>query len=67
MVETIRDPTNCPNCGKTATGKTAIFTFFGLRTMQDGLIREQSWCRKCRSGSTRFGGLEMDYSEVKFQ
>jgi len=67
MVEAIRDPTNCPSCGITATGKTAILTFFGFRTMQDGVIREQSWCRKCRSGSKTFGELEMDFGEVPFQ
>ena len=44
----IRDPTNCPNCKLVSRGIVSIYVDFGLRNMKDGIVREQSWCRKCR-------------------
>jgi len=45
----LKDPTNCPHCGKIASGHMSIKNNFGLRNMGDGTVRVQSWCRKCRS------------------
>jgi len=45
----IRDPTSCPNCGLEASGHSEIVERFGLRLMEDGVTRVQSWCRECRS------------------
>ncbi|WP_081442843.1 hypothetical protein [Scardovia inopinata] len=39
------EPTReCPNCGKTKP-----ISEFGYRSMSDGKIRNQSWCRECRA------------------
>lgn len=46
--QVIRDPTNCPHCGRITSGKPAIHSFFGFRKMADGITRVQSWCRECR-------------------
>jgi len=48
MVDIIRDPTNCTNCGIGAAGMIAILSLFGLRNMGDNTRRVQAWCRKCR-------------------
>jgi len=45
----IKDPTACPNCQKTAMGYDSIVQNFGLRSMSDGIIRVQSWCKECRT------------------
>jgi hypothetical protein len=40
---------------------------FGLRKMADGAIRNQPWCRTCRSGATekpRRGSAEIEESSV---
>lgn len=36
----------CPKCRKTRP-----LSLFGLRKMADGAIRNQPWCRTCRSGA----------------
>lgn len=36
----------CPKCHKTRP-----LSLFGLRKMADGAIRNQPWCRNCRSGA----------------
>ena len=42
------DNVKCPRCNKTAHARQEIEKLFGFRNM-DGLIRPQSWCRKCRT------------------
>ena len=49
-------PGMCPHCGISAYSLSEIITKFGLRRMFDGIIRKQSWCRRCRS-SANFGGM----------
>jgi hypothetical protein len=49
----IHDPTSCPNCGLGANGFDEILTNFGLRNMNNGSVRVQSWCRSCRNYSRR--------------
>ena len=49
----IQDPTDCPNCGLIASGLDDITVNFGLRNMDDGSVRVQSWCRNCRNYSRR--------------
>lgn len=49
----INDPTSCPHCGKSAEGRAAIETEFGLRNMGDDTIRVQSWCKECRTKYSR--------------
>lgn len=44
----VKDPTFCPNCGDSASGISEIMEKFGLRTMDEGIIRVQSWCKQCR-------------------
>jgi len=44
----IKDPTYCPACGTGASGSSEIVKKFGLRTMEDGVTRVQSWCKGCR-------------------
>ena len=39
----------CPRCNKTAHTRQEIEKMFGFRNT-DGLIRSQSWCKKCRGG-----------------
>ena len=42
-------PWICPNCEQTrAESKDELIEKFGLRKMQNGTIRNQSWCRRCR-------------------
>ncbi len=39
------EPTRvCPHCGEEKT-----LSDFGFRNMGNGKIRNQSWCKKCRS------------------
>jgi len=38
--------------------KTRPLSLFGLRKMADGAIRNQPWCRTCRSGAGAKGGRE---------
>lgn len=38
----------CPHCDKVANNKAKVEELFGLRTMGDGVIRVQSWCKECR-------------------
>lgn len=40
----------CPACGKFVRTRHKIEKEFGFRTV-DGIIRPQSWCKKCRSKS----------------
>ena len=49
----ITDPTDCPNCRKVAMDAVTIFEIFGFRTMGDGTVRVQSWCKLCRKQSKR--------------
>jgi len=38
----------CPQCDRRAYSATAVEEQFGYRTMYDGTVRVQSWCRECR-------------------
>ena len=38
----------CPNCGKVAHGEDEIEEYFGYRSVGDGKVIPQSWCRDCR-------------------
>ena len=49
----MRDSTLCPHCLKTATGLDSIIKYFGLRNMDDGVTRVQSWCKDCRNKSQK--------------
>lgn len=43
------EPTRiCPNCGQKKG-----FSLFGWRKMSNGTVRNQSWCKKCRSSSNK--------------
>ncbi len=42
-----RERASCPKCGRTAESRQTIEKEFGFRTI-DGIIRAQSWCRRCR-------------------
>lgn len=42
----------CPQCGKTAYGRTEIDELFGYR--YEGTT-PQSWCKECRSAGSRCG------------
>ncbi|WP_101009320.1 hemagglutinin [Nitrosotalea sinensis] len=53
MKEVLKDPTSCPHCGTGTSGRSAIQSIFGLRSMGDGTVRVQSWCKKCRKNSSR--------------
>ena len=45
-------PWRCPNCNKTnANTREELEEKFGMRKMADGVIRNQSWCRRCRYGN----------------
>lgn len=44
----IADPAICPHCRVEASGLDSIISLFGLRNMQDGTVRVQSWCVNCR-------------------
>ncbi len=48
----IKDPAMCPHCFRTAAGHESIIKNFGLRNMDDGTTRVQSWCRDCRKRIT---------------
>jgi len=45
---TAKTAARCPSCRKTAVGRQGIEKEFGFRTI-GGVIRPQSWCKKCRS------------------
>ena len=47
----IPNSTSCPQCSLIASELQTIFDKFGLRKMNDGTIRTQSWCRNCKSNS----------------
>jgi len=49
----VQDPTSCPSCALGSSGLHDILTNFGLRNMEDGTVRVQSWCRNCRNYSRR--------------
>jgi predicted Zn-ribbon and HTH transcriptional regulator len=55
MSNTISLPHKCPNCKTTANNERELRDFFGLRRMTklngDKNVRNQSWCKKCRSKS----------------
>jgi hypothetical protein len=38
----------CPQCERRAYSAAAVEEQFGYRTMYDGTVRVQSWCRECR-------------------
>ena len=42
-----KENAKCPRCGTTAKSRQVIEKIFGFRNT-NGLIRPQSWCRKCR-------------------
>lgn len=46
----IVDEHRCPKCLVVASQLAEIARIFGYRTMPDGTIRSQSWCRSCRAG-----------------
>lgn len=50
------ETTVCPHCGKRATGHDEIVEKFGYRTMADGQVIPQSWCRECRIEERRENG-----------
>ena len=42
-------PWICPNCNQTkANSQAELIENFGMRKMGNGVIRNQSWCRRCR-------------------
>ena len=41
----------CPQCERRAYSAAAVEEHFGHRTMGDGTVRVQSWCRVCRNRS----------------
>ena len=41
----------CPACGTRVSGREEIRSVFGFRNT-NGIIRPQSWCRKCRTASS---------------
>lgn len=45
----------CPRCGVTASSDAQIEEKFGYRKMDKGVVRKQSWCRKCRSSRNKKG------------
>lgn len=53
MPYTIR--AECPCCGKVATSKNEIEQLFGWRTMENGEVIPQSYCRDCRSAHCEAG------------
>jgi len=38
----------CPQCDRRAYSKEVVEAEFGYRTMEDGKVIVQSWCRECR-------------------
>ena len=55
----------CPHCGKTATGRNNILSFFGERTFPNWIVYYQSWCRPCRINQKRRTNLWLH--KKKFQ
>ena len=53
MPYTIR--AECPCCQKVATSKSEIEELFGWRTMENGEVIPQSYCRDCRSARCEAG------------
>jgi len=45
-------PSTCPHCGRTVHTLDEVVEEFGLRVMSDGTIRDQSWCKDCRWGTS---------------
>ena len=45
----IRDFAFCPHCRISVNGIIPILQYFGLRNMENGIVKVQSWCIKCRS------------------
>ena len=45
----------CPCCGKIAHGTNEIEEMFGYRSMGNGKIIPQSYCRACRSAKCESG------------
>lgn len=43
-------PHICPRCQKKADTYQELMDKFGFRNMGSDSMRNQSWCRKCRSG-----------------
>lgn len=43
----------CPHCFRRAYSSEAVDLEFGYRTMGDGTVRVQSWCRVCRKAQLR--------------
>jgi len=41
-------PSTCPHCEKVAQTLDGVVAEFGLRIMNDGSVRDQSWCNECR-------------------
>ena len=39
----------CPQCDRRAYSKEVVEAEFGYRTMEDGKVIVQSWCRECRA------------------
>ncbi len=50
------DSALCPHCSKTAEGFDSVIKEFGLRNMDDGVTRVQSWCKDCRNKSQKVNG-----------
>jgi len=48
-----KDFTSCPNCPRVASNYDEIIRDFGFRTMGNGVIRVQSWCKECRKKSVK--------------
>lgn len=42
-------PHACPNCAKKASTHQELEEKFGFRNMGDNSMRNQSWCKECRS------------------
>jgi len=65
MTYLMKDLTRCPQCGRTASGRPFIQSFFGFRKMEDGITRVQSWCKPCRN-KPRAQKFEIDFGDVNF-
>ncbi|RLV58297.1 hemagglutinin [Parashewanella curva] len=39
----------CRGCDQVATDEKSVEELFGIRNMGDGIVRVQSYCRKCRT------------------
>ncbi|MGI0101701.1 MAG: hypothetical protein ACREA7_03790 [Nitrosotalea sp.] len=49
----VKDPATCPHCGISSSGLVSIQSIFGMRNMDNGTLRVQSWCRECRKFSAK--------------